>query len=134
MRKLLRKKIIIFIGIIFIGAIIGFKVLLSSNGWTFIKVDGEIYVLNSIKSTIREGHIGEELGSVKKKIFSFLKPIGDYSSNGFPYGTPIYKDLNSNGVIVSHGDNYFRLDSIKKIKNWNSGIKYKVKDNNVVIQ
>ena len=134
MKKFLGNKIVILAGVIFIGAIIGFKVLLSSNGWTFVKVDDEIYVLNSIKSTIREGHIGEELGSVEKKIFSFLKPIGDYSSNGFPYGTPIYKDLNSKGIIVKHGSDYFRLDSTTKIKNWDSGVKYKVKNNDIVIE
>lgn len=113
------KKKLIYLLIVFIGI---FILVNFSNGWTYLKVNGEMYVLNS-NLIVPEGDLGESLGSVKMKFPKFLKPLVNNASNDVPYGTEIYK-INKD-VAIKYKNKYYVFTTTKS-ENWGNGMQVKL--------
>lgn len=101
-----------------------------SNGWTYVKVNGNLYVANS--NGVEEYPIKEKVGSVNQRVFNILKPLKNDQSNGFPNGTELYSDDNTSRVIAKFNDKYYILEDINKAENWGNGLKMKIKNNTIV--
>lgn len=70
-----------------LSVILIFLLINNSDGWIYVKVDGELFVANSLSSGDDEKLIKEKIGVVESKIPSVIKPLFNNTSNGFPNGT-----------------------------------------------
>ena len=72
-------------GILIIGISL-FVYINNSDGYTYIKYNGNLYIITGETSE----NVGEYLGKVESKVPLFTKPLIDSQSNGFPIGTELY--------------------------------------------
>lgn len=81
-----RQKTFKLVGGILIIGISLFVYINNSDGYTYIKYNGNLYIITGETSE----NVGEYLGKVESKVPLFTKPLIDSQSNGFPIGTELY--------------------------------------------
>lgn len=132
------KKVLLLVSLIFISIIIIFGIKYSkynkSNGWTYLKHNNTLYVLN-IDSPEKNEKVLKNLelvGTVNKKIPKYFEPVENNTSNGIPEGVKFFKDKNENDDIselyILVNNKYYSLDNIEIIEEWENSIKANFKD------
>lgn len=103
-----------------------------SYGWTYLKYNDTLYVLNLDSPEDKEEKINnlEFVGVVKKKIPKLFEPIANNSSNGIPKGVKFFKDKNSvdNNIYILVKGKYYPLSNIETAEGWGNGIKANFKE------
>lgn len=117
-----------FWGILLISLV--FLVINFSDGWIYVKVDGEVFVVNSLSSEDSEKLIKEKIGIVESTVPDLIKPLFNNTSNGFPKGTELYRSTNLDGLIVKYKDKYYELGRTSD-EGWGNSIKVKIIDGEV---
>lgn len=131
------KKVIFLFGLIVIMIIIAFGIKYSrynkSDGWTYIKYNNALYVLNMDSPEDNEEIIKnfELVGTVNKKIPKYFEPIDNNTSNGIPKDVQIFKgnkigDFSNIYILVNN--KYYPLSNIETAEGWGNGIKANFND------
>lgn len=131
------KKVIFLFGLIVIMIIIAFGIKYSrynkSDGWTYIKYNNALYVLNMDSPEDNEEIIKnfELVGTVNKKIPKYFEPIDNNTSNGIPEDVQIFRgnkigDFSNIYILVNN--KYYPLSNIETAEGWGNGIKANFND------
>ena len=132
------KKFIIILAVIIIGLFSFYKITglsESSMGWTYVKFENKLYVINTdykIPKDDYNKYIGDKLGTINNKVPNYFKPASNSSSNGFPVGTELYRDISNDGLIVKFNNNFYSLCDTSTAEGWGNGIIIKVKGDKLV--
>lgn len=131
------KKVIFLFGLIVIMIIIAFGIKYSrynkSDGWTYIKYNNALYVLNMDSPEDNEEIIKnfELVGTVNKKIPKYFEPIDNNTSNGIPEDVQIFKDNkigDFSNIYILVNNKYYPLSNIETAEGWGNGIKANFND------
>lgn len=131
------KKVIFLFGLIVIMIIIAFGIKYSrynkSDGWTYIKYNNALYVLNMDSPEDNEEIIKnfELVGTVNKKIPKYFEPIDNNTSNGIPEDVQIFKDNkigDFSNIYILVDNKYYPLSNIETAEGWGNGIKANFND------
>lgn len=109
--KRLMPIVCLIILVLFLSELIG--------GWTFLKVNGKTYVLNSYETGTEED-IKEEIGTVEFRFPYSIRPLINNTSTGVPYGTKIFTTKN-NRVAAKYKDKYYIFNSTDG-EGWGNGV------------
>ena len=120
--------------IIFISLFFKYYKYNKSDGWTYLKYNNILYVLNVESPEDDEKRIKnlELIGNVSKKIPKYFEPIENNTSNGIPKGIEIFKDKyeypDYSGIYILVNDKYYHLSNTETAEGWGNGIKANFKN------
>ena len=133
----MKKFIFLFISasiIIFVSLFFKYYKYNRSDGWTYLKYNNILYVLNMDSPEDDEEIIKnlELVGTVSKKIPKYFEPIENNTSNGIPKGIEIFKDKyeypDYSGIYILVNDKYYHLSNTETAEGWGNGIQANFKD------
>ena len=133
----MKKIIFLFVSasiIIFISLFFKYYKYNKSDGWTYLKYNNILYVLNVESPEDDEKRIKnlELIGNVSKKIPKYFEPIENNTSNGIPKGIEIFKEKYENtvpsAIYILVNSDYYILDNTETADGWGNGIKANFKD------
>lgn len=98
----------------------------NANGWTYLKYNNILYVLN-IDTPIAYEETKElnKVSVIKKNTLPFLKPNRNNTSNGIPKGIEIYSSSQNDDIYILSNKKFYKLDNISTSDDWGNGIKTK---------